>query len=222
MKYLYLSDNEFTGSMPAELERLTELDHLYLRDNQLSGAIPTELGELTRLTKLYLSGNSLTGCIPDPLDDLAEYDLAEINLPFCSEAPGMANTVSFQQASYEFSEGQQASLTVLLANDPEATVTIPLGKANRGGASNSDYSGVPGSVTFNFNSGDTARRFTFRATDDTLDYGGEGVKLCFGTLPQGVSAGNTSETVVIITDDDIPAVTVGFEQGSYRPTRGAR
>ena len=53
----------------------------------------------------------------------------------------------------------------MLSADPERTVTIPISRANQGGASNGDYSGVPANVTFN--SGDTEKTFTFSATDDT-------------------------------------------------------
>ena len=47
------------------------------------------------------------------------------------------------------------------------------------------------------------------------------MKLGFGnTLPTGVSAGNTDEAVVTITDDDVPSVEVSFEQGSYSVDEG--
>ena len=47
------------------------------------------------------------------------------------------------------------------------------------------------------------------------------MKLTFGnTLPAGVSAGNTDEAVVTITDDDVPSVAVSFEQGSYNVDEG--
>ena len=91
----------------------------------------------------------------------------------------------------------------LLSADPERTVTIPVSRANQGGASNGDYSGVPANVTFN--SGDTEKTFSFSATDDTVDDDDESVKLGFGTLPTRVSEGSTTdETTVNITDDDDP------------------
>ena len=59
--------------------------------------------------------------------------------------------------------------------------------------------------------GSPRRRFTFAATDDAIDDDGERVKLAFGTLPTGITAGTTDETVVSITDDDAPgAVKVSF------------
>ena len=77
-------------------------------------------------------------------------------------------------------------------------------------ASNSDYSGIPASLTFN--PGDTEKTFT--ATHDTVDDDDESVKLSFGALPQQVSDGTTVEATVNITDD-APEVTVSFEMSSY-------
>ena len=78
---------------------------------------------------------------------------------------------------------------------------------------------MPASVTFV--PGDTEQTFTFTAASDSVDDDGESVKLTFGnTLPTGVSAGNTDETTVSITDDDVPSVSVSFEQSSYSVDEG--
>ena len=110
-------------------------------------------------------------------------------------------------------------VTVTLSEDPERTVTIPLTTTDQDGASSADYSGVPASVEFA--PGETEQTFTFTADEDTIDDDGESVKLGFGnTLPTGVSAGNTDEAVVTITDDDVPSVSVSFEQSSYSVDEG--
>ena len=128
-------------------------------------------------------------------------------------------TVSFAQATYTVAEGSSVTVKVKLSADPERTVTIPLTKANQGGASSSDYSGVPGSVTFN--TGDTEQTFSFAAASDSDNDDGESVKLSFGSsLPTGVSQGSPDQTVVSITDDDVPSVTVSFEEGSYTVIEG--
>ena len=69
-----------------------------------------------------------------------------------------------------------------------------------------DYSTLPTSVTFH--DGETEKSFTFTALDDTLDDGGEKVKIAFGDLPAKVTAGTTSEATVSINDDDDGMVTV--------------
>ena len=72
-----------------------------------------------------------------------------------------------------------------------------------------------------FNSTDTEKTFSFAAASDSVDDDGESVKLTFGTLPTGVTEGTTKESVVSITDDDVPAVTVSYEQGTYTVAEGS-
>ena len=79
---------------------------------------------------------------------------------------------------------------------------------------------MPANVVFN--SPDTEKSFTFSATADDDNDDGESVKLGFGnSLPTGVSAGTTNEATISITDDDVPSVTVSFEQGSYTVAEGS-
>ena len=127
-------------------------------------------------------------------------------------------TVSFGSATYTAAEGSTVMVTVTLSADPERRVTIPITRSNQNGASNSDYSGVPGSVTFN--SGDTSKTFTVAATDDTFDDDDEWVRLGFGTLPAGVTGGTQSTARVDIGDDDDPAVRVSFGRATHTVAEG--
>ena len=127
--------------------------------------------------------------------------------------------VSYGLAEYTAAEGGTVEVTVTLDVDPERTVTIPLTATNENGATDADYSGVPANVTFE--SGDTSKSFTFTATDDTVDDDDESVKLGFGTLPTGITAGTVHETVVSITDDDTPGdVKVSFGSAAYTAAEG--
>ena len=138
-------------------------------------------------------------------------------------------TVNFGAATYSVAESDDAdtadetenevTVTVTLSADPERSVTITLTKTNQGGATSSDYSGVPDNLTFD--SGDDERTFTFSATSDSVDDDGESVKLGFGaTLPDGVTAGTPAEATVSITDDDVPSVTASFGASSYTVDEG--
>ena len=69
---LGLVDNGLTGSIPPEIENLSELEALDLSENSLTGSIPPELGNLSKLLGLDLSANSLTGSIPPELGNLSE------------------------------------------------------------------------------------------------------------------------------------------------------
>ena len=87
-----------TGEIPPELGGLSNLTLLGLGVNQLTGEIPPELGGLSNLTGLSLGENRLTGCIPEGLRDIAENDLAELNLPDCGAATPTPTVVSLEVA----------------------------------------------------------------------------------------------------------------------------
>ena len=100
---LVLHTNQLTGEIPPELGRLSNLEVLDFGYNQLTGEIPPELGGLSNLTRLWLSGNQLTGCIPEGLRDIAENDLASLNLPDCGAAtPGPTQSGSDRAALVAF------------------------------------------------------------------------------------------------------------------------
>ena len=72
-----------------------------------------------------------------------------------------------------------------------------------------------------FASGERSKSIIFGSTQDSIDNDGESVKLSFGSsLPDGVEEGTTKETVVSITDDDDPAVTVSFGSAAYTVPEG--
>ena len=130
-------------------------------------------------------------------------------------------TVRYEQASYTVGEGSSVDVKVILSAVPERSVTIPISRTNQGGATDGDYSGVAANTSVTFNSGDTEKSITFAATDDSVDDDGESVLLGFGTLPTGVSLGTNGESTVNITDNDLPSVTVRYEQGSYTVGEGS-
>nr|WP_293840334.1 leucine-rich repeat domain-containing protein [uncultured Arsenicibacter sp.] len=67
---LSLINNQLTGSIPASLSALTNLQTLDLTLNQLTGSIPASLGTLTKLQNLYFNNNQLSGCFPASLTAL--------------------------------------------------------------------------------------------------------------------------------------------------------
>ena len=79
--------------------------------------------------------------------------------------------VSLGESTYTVAEGAGVAVKVTLSADPERSVTIPLTKAEQGGASGADYSGVPARVVFA--SGETSKTFTFAAAADDVDGDGE-------------------------------------------------
>ena len=127
-------------------------------------------------------------------------------------------TVTFGQAGHTIAEGSAVTVRVTLSEDPERQVVIPITKSEQGGITSADYSGVPDSVTFE--SGDTEKTFIVTAAQDALDDDDESVTVGLGTLPNAVTTGAIEETTVSITDDDVPSVTIRFEQSSYSLDEG--
>ena len=129
-------------------------------------------------------------------------------------------SVTFVQSTYTVREGTGENIRVTLSGVPERTVEIPLTVVERGGATSSDYAGVPGSVTFN--SRETEQTIAFVASDDGEDDDGESVRLSLGALPERVTAGAITRTDIGITDDDLPEVSVSFEESDYEVIEGNR
>ena len=164
---------------------------------------------------------TLTHTVASSDADYEGFSAADVTVSITDD-DGTSVRVAFGAAAYSVEESDDANtpgtdyeavVTVTLSADPERTVTIPIVKANQGGASDSDYTGVPASVVFN--SGETSKTFTFAATADSVDDDGESVKLTFGTLPDGVTEGTINETAISINDDDVPSVTVSFGSATY-------
>ena len=111
--------------------------------------------------------------------------------------------VNFAQSAYSVTEGDTVDVIVTLSADPQRTVTIPIAVTNQGGATAVDYLGVLESVPF-VSGGPTQQTIIILAIDDQVADANESVKLGFGVLPAGVSAGATAKTIVSITDNDAP------------------
>ena len=122
---------------------------------------------------------------PDDLE-VGRYGARVATLHLADNDGDTAVTVSFEAANYTAAEGgATATVRVLLDAAPGRAVTIPLTPSLRG-ATASDYSGLPASVTFG--ASETEKSFTVTATDDSADDDRESVAIGFGSLPSKVSA----------------------------------
>ena len=114
-------------------------------------------------------------------------------------------------ATYVATEGgPNAAVTVELSAPAPRQMEILLTADGQGGATPTDWSGVPEQLTFN--SGDTSMTFTFVAVDDDVKDDGEMVELGFGTLPDGFAAGSLATARVTLRNDDITPPEPGQNQ----------
>ena len=128
-------------------------------------------------------------------------------------------SAEFASSAYSVTEGETATVRVTLSADPERTVTIPITTVDEATtAATEDYSLQSTNVTFA--SGETSKDITLTATDDDLDDDDESVVLGFGTLPDGVSAGERDRTTITILDNDDPDVSVEFASSAYSVVEG--
>ena len=75
-------------------------------NNQFSGNIPPEMGRLTQLERLILGGSDLTGCIPDALRRVKVNDLDDLNLLDCgSDTSAISADRAALAAFYEATGG---------------------------------------------------------------------------------------------------------------------
>ncbi len=116
LTYLSLWGNQLTGSIPTELGNLSNLKQLHLHINKLTGSIPTELSNLSNLTELVLHSNQLTGSIPTELSNLS-------NLEFLTLGDKLTGNIPAEL-------GNLTNLTELHLHSNELTGSIPTELSN--------------------------------------------------------------------------------------------
>ena len=80
--------NSLTGEIPKEISNLSKLKLIQMGDNKLSGSLPSGISALENLEQIYLSNNELTGDIPVGLGELTKiYHLNLSNNSFSGSIP---------------------------------------------------------------------------------------------------------------------------------------
>lgn len=95
LQTLSLSNNQLTGSIPVEIGNLPNLEHLSLHNNQLTGSIPITIGTLSNLNRIYIFNNQLTGGIPTEIGNLSNLqDLSFNNNQLTGSIPSSLGNLS--------------------------------------------------------------------------------------------------------------------------------
>ena len=141
------------------------------------------------------------------------YEVAAVNVAGMGAAaqesvtPIVGVAVSFAEASLSVDEGDDAVVTVTLAEAPAAgtTVTVPIVAT---GSVNTSVVVVPTQAIFA--AGESSKSFVMHTLQDTFDEPDEVLTLSFGTLPAGYVPGTHAMFVLTVVDDDDPVVSATF------------
>ena len=135
--------------------------------------------------------------------------------------PPQALTVAFDLASYSTTEGgDPVTVRVSLNRTSNQDLTIPITVMPQGETEADDYT-VSGLTdgTLSFAPGDLSKTFMIAANEDT-DSDDETIELGFGTLPEGVSQGETATATLTIVDADLPELAVSFARAEHTIAEG--
>ncbi|GMY17499.1 receptor-like protein kinase HAIKU2 [Fagus crenata] len=79
LNWLYLSNCNLQGTIPAGIGNLKELINFEFSDNNMTGTIPEEIGNLVNLWQLVFYNNSITGKLPVSLKNLTKLEIFDVS-----------------------------------------------------------------------------------------------------------------------------------------------
>jgi len=74
LRWLAITENEFTGTIPPALLECANLEWLAMANNKLSGSIPRDINKLQKINHIFHKGESKSGRhrINHPIDHLVK------------------------------------------------------------------------------------------------------------------------------------------------------
>ena len=66
-EWFFIANNKFSGSIPSEVGRLTNLEYFSIYGNPFSGTLPSEVGLLTEMREIDLHDTEMEGTIPEEI-----------------------------------------------------------------------------------------------------------------------------------------------------------
>ena len=169
-------------------------------------ATPSEVCTVNATTGALTLAGAGSCVITAKAASTANYNEATAAFTITVQPAALPVEVSFVQSTYVTGEDTRVQVGVELSADPGRRVVVPVTATGRNGADESDFKfRSPGAV---FEAGETSTTTRVDIGWDEIDDDGERVELTFGTLPEGVTAGEITKTTIAITDDDTRGVRV--------------
>ncbi|XP_024517880.1 receptor protein kinase-like protein ZAR1 [Selaginella moellendorffii] len=143
-----LPDKSLSGSIPRDLQALSQLQRINLRNNSFSGGIPQEITRIQTLHKMILGNNRLSGALPRDLAALVNLEYIDLsnNLLEGAIPPGLGGTKELEHLNL--------SGNILSGHIPQnlSTASLDLSRNNLSGPIPRELHGVP-RAAFNGNAG---------------------------------------------------------------------
>ncbi|KAK4730283.1 hypothetical protein R3W88_023271 [Solanum pinnatisectum] len=131
LKYLDLSMNNFSGTIPPENGNLTNLVHLQLSNNKISGTIPPQIGSLAKLQTLRIFDNHLNGPIPGEIGCLRSLTKLSLGSNFLNEIGHLRSLTELSLRNNSLSDsipaifGNLTNLSTLYLYENQLSSSIP-------------------------------------------------------------------------------------------------
>jgi streptogramin lyase/Leucine-rich repeat (LRR) protein len=202
---LYLQYNQLSGTIPPEIEGLSNLEVLNIKDNEICGEIPDELMNLSQLWYLNTNHNHLSTSNTDLIIWLNGINQGwDTTQPPCS----VHRSVQFTAATYNMTEnGEQATITVTRSGDSQGAISVDYATSDDTASAapcENDYSATTG--TLHWANGDSDdKTFTINVNDDSQFENDETLIVRLSNPTGGIELGTPDTVVLTITDNDSPS-----------------
>ena len=234
LEEIYVGNTAITSLDPDIFDGLTNLEVLHLSDNRLSSLPAGIFDDLSGLGKLEINCDFLTELDLSLFDPFAA-TLYELNIAgnnfttpptetairakltrlrnleteldeytSCRHIP----SVTVRPRSLTVNEGNSATYSVVLYTPPSRNVTVDIS------SNNTSVTVSPASLTFTPQTWNTAQTVTVSSAHDA-DSDDDSTSLVHDPSGAEYESVLNATSTVSITDDDVPAVTVGFGAASY-------
>ena len=79
LKVAKLNNNNFSGSIKADIGEMSSLNNLLIFSNSITGVLPSQLGQLTEMSSISVAYNRLKGTIPPEVSNMRNLSMMHLH-----------------------------------------------------------------------------------------------------------------------------------------------